>query len=99
FDETFLIFQSRQRADAALRCRCQDAFKVVAIPKTGVSSSLCRGVIEALFVLPRLRLDKVTFYRRRTYQHAMNMNRYTNAELADIHFINGLTNGNRCADV
>ncbi|GFW30182.1 hypothetical protein TNCV_1054931 [Trichonephila clavipes] len=42
---------------------------------------------------------QVWFPHFRHYQHAMNMNRYTNAELADIHFINGLTNGNRCADV
>ncbi|GFW28291.1 hypothetical protein TNCV_4639581 [Trichonephila clavipes] len=27
-------------------------------------------------------------------QRAMNMNHYTNAEMADIHFINGLANGN-----
>ncbi|GFX16887.1 hypothetical protein TNCV_2518651 [Trichonephila clavipes] len=28
------------------------------------------------------------------FQHVMKINRYTNAELADIHFIYGLANGN-----
>ncbi|GFU70573.1 hypothetical protein TNCV_2971331 [Trichonephila clavipes] len=32
-------------------------------------------------------------------QHDLNKNRYTNAELADIHFIYCLTNGNECVVV
>ncbi|GFU05588.1 hypothetical protein TNCV_3291931 [Trichonephila clavipes] len=32
-------------------------------------------------------------------QHAMNMNRYTNDGLADIHFIFRIAKGNGCVDV
>ncbi|GFU91282.1 hypothetical protein TNCV_4366271 [Trichonephila clavipes] len=35
----------------------------------------------------------------RNGQRAMNMNRYTNAELADIHFLYHVGSGNGCVDV